>query len=34
MLKSLLTNKPLGDTTTLQNPHAVDNLKQATGYKG
>ncbi|MFH1234852.1 MAG: acetate--CoA ligase [Candidatus Diapherotrites archaeon] len=34
MLKSLLTNKPLGDTTTLQNPNAVDNLKQATGYKG
>ncbi len=34
MLKSLLTNKPLGDSTTLQNPRAVDHLKEVTGYKG
>jgi len=34
MLKSLLTDKPLGDVTTLQNPDAMERLKQKTGYKG
>ncbi len=34
MLKSLLTGQPLGDATTLQNPHTLDNLKEVTGYKG
>jgi len=34
MLKSLLTNHPLGDISTLQNAHAVDPLKKITGYQG
>lgn len=34
MLKSLLTNKPLGDATTLQNPETLKHLKEVTGYKG
>jgi len=34
MLKSLLTNQPLGDTSTLQNAHAVEPLKEITGYQG
>ena len=34
MLKALLTNKPLGDTTTLQNPESIEHLKEVTGYKG
>ncbi len=34
MLKSLLTNQPLGDTSTLQNAHAVDHLIEITGYQG
>ena len=34
MLKSLLTNRPLGDSTTLQNPQSVAHLKEVTDYKG
>lgn len=34
ILKALLTNEPLGDTTTLLNPESVDALKQKVGYKG
>jgi len=34
ILKALLTNDPIGDTTTLQNPESVDGLKKKVGYKG
>ncbi len=34
MLKSLLTNQPLGDATTLQNAETIKHLKEVTGYEG
>lgn len=34
ILKALLTNSPVGDTTTLVNPEVVEKLKQLVGYKG
>ncbi len=33
ILKSLVKNVPVGDTTTLMNPETVDDLKQKVGYK-
>lgn len=34
LLKSLVRNEPLGDTSTLVNPECVDELKGLTSYKG
>jgi acetyl-CoA synthetase len=34
ILKALLTNDPIGDTTTLLNPESVETLKKKVGYKG
>ncbi|MEW6592186.1 MAG: acetate--CoA ligase [Candidatus Hadarchaeota archaeon] len=34
ILKALLTNDPIGDTTTLLNPESVEVLKKKVGYKG
>jgi acetyl-CoA synthetase len=33
ILKSLVKDEPVGDTTTLMNPEAVDELKQKVGQK-
>jgi hypothetical protein len=33
ILKALLTNDPIGDTTTLLNPESVEALKKKVGYK-
>ncbi|MEM1689412.1 MAG: acetate--CoA ligase [Candidatus Hadarchaeales archaeon] len=33
ILKALLVNEPIGDTTTLLNPEVVENLKKIIGYK-
>jgi acetyl-CoA synthetase len=34
VLKSLVKNEPIGDTTTLMNPECVEDLKKRVGYKG
>jgi len=34
MLRALVTNQPIGDTTTLLNPESIEQLKKVTGYKG
>ena len=34
ILKALLMNTPVGDTSTLLNPEIVEDLKQKVGYKG
>ena len=34
VLKKLINNEPIGDTTTLANPESVDKLKGIVGYKG
>ena len=34
VLKALLINAPLGDTSTLLNPECVEDLKRKVGYKG
>ncbi len=33
ILKSLVRNQPVGDTTTLMNPESVQRLKEEVGYK-
>jgi len=33
ILKSLVRNEPIGDTTTLMNPESVEELKKKVGYK-
>jgi len=33
ILKSLVRNEPIGDTTTLMNPECVEDLKKRVGYK-
>jgi len=33
ILKSLVRNEPIGDTTTLMNPESVEELKKRVGYK-
>jgi len=33
VLKSLVRNEPIGDTTTLMNPECVEDLKKRVGYK-
>jgi len=33
VLKSLVRNEPIGDTTTLMNPECVEELKKRVGYK-
>ena len=34
ILKSLVRNEPVGDTTTIENPECVEDLKTLVGYKG
>ncbi|MCX8190228.1 MAG: acetate--CoA ligase [Candidatus Diapherotrites archaeon] len=34
MLRALVTNQPIGDTTTLLNPESIEQLKKVVGYKG
>jgi len=33
ILKSLVRNEPVGDTTTIENPESVEDLKTLVGYK-
>ncbi len=34
ILKSLVKDEPIGDTTTIENPECVEKLKKLVGYKG
>jgi len=34
ILKSLVRNESIGDTTTLMNPESVEGLKEKVGYRG
>ncbi|MEA3345321.1 MAG: acetate--CoA ligase [Chloroflexota bacterium] len=34
ILKSLVSDEPIGDITTIQNPESVEGLKEEVGYKG
>lgn len=34
ILKALIINEPIGDTSTLLNPKSIEELKRKVGYKG